>query len=110
MALKFRIIPIIASLIFSAAMFATTTNPAFAANGNGPAYRFTLERPVTGNKVAAEAVWSCNDTGCATANVTSRPAIVCAKAARELGKLTSFTIRGQDLDAEALAKCNTKAR
>ncbi len=110
MALKVRFLPMIASLAFSAALFATTTNPALAASANGPAYRLTMEQPVSGNKVAADAVWSCNDTGCSTSTVTSRPAVACAKVARALGKVTSFTVRGEALDTEALAKCNAKAR
>jgi hypothetical protein len=40
----------------------------------------------------------------------ARDNIVCELVAREVGKLQSFRANGADFDADALAKCNTKAR
>ncbi len=109
MRISLRILPAIASILLSLGLFATTTNPAFAASG-ASSFHLTAERPVTGKKVVGDTLWSCNDAGCSTGSATSRPAIVCAKAARELGKLSSFSFRGEAFDAETLAKCNVKAR
>jgi hypothetical protein len=39
-----------------------------------------------------------------------RPAIVCAAAAREIGKISAFSANGTEFTAEELAKCNEKAR
>jgi hypothetical protein len=105
---KLHLLPMIASLALSATLFATTS-PAFAAP-SGPDYRLTSEKSLSGNLVAGETLWRCATDGCTAATATSRPAIVCAQAARTVGKLSSFSFRGADFDAEALAKCNVKAR
>jgi hypothetical protein len=83
--------------------------PAFA-NRVGPDYRAVTTASVTGVKVASEVAWRCADNVCVAQAANSRPAIVCAHVAREVGKLESFSFRGEALDADTLAKCNTKAR
>lgn len=98
-----------AAVAISATILGAFTAPAFA-NRGAPEYRLTAEQLTTGTKVARDVMWRCNDAGCTAANATSRPEIVCATAAREFGKLSSFNAKGEAFDAEALAKCNAKAR
>ncbi len=82
------------------------------AHAQSPAYRAV---PVTSvasaDSVIADGVlWRCGSDGCTATNATSRPAIVCAQAARKVGKLASFTAGTQAFDEAALAKCNAKAK
>lgn len=60
--------------------------------------------------VTRNTLWKCADGVCTAAQATSRDAIVCELVAKEVGALSSFTAKGQAFDAEALAKCNAKAR
>ncbi len=85
------------------------SGPAFASRG-APDYRVTTTTPITGTKVASETLWRCADNACVAQAATSRPEIVCARMAREVGKLESFSYRGTAFDADTLAKCNVKAR
>jgi hypothetical protein len=104
-----RILPMLASLVVSATLLGATASPAFA-NRGAPDYRLTVEQTVTGNKVARDTLWRCADNGCTAAAANSRPEVVCAQIVREVGKVSTFSFRGAAFDADALAKCNTKAR
>jgi hypothetical protein len=95
------------ALAFGTIGFASA--PAYASRG-APDYRLTTMEPVKGTKVASETLWRCGDNTCVAQAATSRPEIVCAKVAREVGKMESFSYRGTAFDADALAKCNAKAR
>jgi hypothetical protein len=103
-----RVIPMLASVAMAATLLGATADPSFAQGE--PAYRLTAERSVTGSKIANDVLWRCGEAGCTALSASSRPAIVCAQAARAVGKLTSFSAKGAAFDAEALAKCNSKAR
>jgi hypothetical protein len=104
-----RILPIFASIAMSALMLGAASSPTMAAQ-NKPEYRLTAATPASGTQISGDTVWRCNTSGCTAAAATSRPAIVCAKAARSLGKLESFSFREASFDAESLAKCNEKAK
>lgn len=82
-----------------------------AAQAQSPVYRAV---PVTASAeasvIADGVLWRCGTDGCVTSKATSRPAIVCQQAARQVGKLESFGFGTETFDAEALAKCNTKAK
>jgi hypothetical protein len=104
-----RILPMLASIAMSFVMLSAASSPAMAAQ-TGPDFRLTAATPVSGTQIAGETLWRCGDSGCTAASATSRPAIVCAKAARSLGKLESFTFRDSSFDVDALAKCNAKAK
>lgn len=104
-----RILPIFASIAMSLVMLGAASSPTLAAQ-TGPDYRLTAATSVSGTQISGETVWRCTDSRCSAASATSRPAIVCAKAARSLGKLESFSFRDSSFDADALAKCNEKAR
>lgn len=82
------------------------------AQAQPPAYRAV---PVTAlasaqNVIADGVLWRCGTEACTTTTATSRPAIVCAQAARKVGKLVSFTVGTAPFDDAALAKCNEKAK
>ena len=104
-----RILPIFASIAMSVIMLGAASSPTLAAQA-GPDYRLTAATPVLGTQISGDTLWRCNTSGCTAASATSRPAIVCVKAARSLGKLESFSFRDANFGAEALAKCNEKAR
>ena len=100
----------IAALLFSLAGSFALLGSAAVAQPNPGYYSVTLANEVTEAKqVVRGTLFSCNGASCAAAEGTSRPAIVCASVARELGPVTSFRAGDAVLDGEALAKCNAKA-
>jgi hypothetical protein len=103
-----RILPLIASAAMSFVVLTATATPAFAQRG-GPDYRLTTAAPMSGTAVAGDTLWRCDATGCSASASTSRPAVTCAQAAKKVGRLDSFSFRGQAFDEAALAKCNEKA-
>jgi hypothetical protein len=98
----------LASLAVTALTLVVSATPAFA---GAPAYRLV---PVTAAKastvVARDVLWRCGPDGCTAGSATSRPAVVCATAVREVGAISSFTANGKDFSTEELAACNAKAR
>jgi hypothetical protein len=57
-----------------------------------------------------DTLWKCGAAGCTAAASNSRPAIVCAVLAREVGALKSFSAGGLPLGAAELGKCNARAK
>ena len=81
--------------------------PALAA----PAFQAQPQTAPTETKfVVRDTIWTCGNSGCAAAASASRPAVVCALLAREAGTLTSFSVKGEALAPDALAKCNERAK
>ena len=105
-----KILAAIASFSTAFLLISATTTPAFA--GNGVMYRLVPATAVASAKsvVIGETLWRCAPNGCVTGETTSRPAIVCAQAARKVGKIESFTAKGVEFNADELAKCNEKAK
>ena len=86
--------------------FALAAAPALAA----PAYQAEpAAKPAAAKLVLRDTVWKCGDAGCAGSQSNSRPAVVCAVLAREVGALRSFSAEGRTLSAEELEKCNARA-
>jgi hypothetical protein len=73
-----------------------------------------LENPLTAAKndvVAAGVVWACSADTCAARMERRTPvARDCGLLAREVGRITSFTVAGQALNEAGLATCNSRAR
>ena len=93
------------AILLSSLMFAT---PAFAA---GPHFQAEpVAKPAETRIALRDTMWRCGDAGCGAAQSSSRPAIVCAVLAREVGTLKSFAVKGEALGAEELAKCNARAK
>ena len=94
-----RILPLIA--------LATLSTAAAAASN----YQATLSVPAAQSKlISSERIWSCDGLACvAGGEATSAAARICARLAREVGPVASFTAQGRALDAAQLAACNEKA-
>lgn len=91
------------TLSFGAAL---TPVPAQAAEA-GPFYRAELAAPAAeARPIAGDLAWSCSDTSCAADKGKSRPVIVCARLAKEVGPVANFVVDGEALDEEQLARCN----
>ncbi len=104
-----KIFAILASFSTAFLLISATTTPAFAA---APMYKLVPATAVAKAKsvVVGETLWRCGPTGCVAAETGSRPAVVCAQAARKVGKIESFTANGAAFSADELAKCNEKAK
>lgn len=99
----------LAALATSATLFAGTATNAIA---NTPGYRLVPEAAFSAANtvVARDVLWKCAGQACVATKASSRPEIVCASAAREIGKISAFSANGKDFTADQLAKCNEKAR
>ena len=90
---------ILASALFAAPAIAA---PQFAAQPN--------TAPAAAKFVVKDTLWSCGEAGCAASASNSRPAVVCASLAKEVGPLASFSVKGEALSADELSKCNARAK
>jgi hypothetical protein len=104
-----RLLPLAASLLATITLFSAVTVPVAAAEA-GPAYRMVLATPTEGRFIAGETPWRCGGDGCIAPAGKSRPAIICAQAARSLGRVESFSVRGEAIAAKDLESCNKKAK
>lgn len=95
-----------AAFVGTALSFGATASPAHAAGG--AFYEVQLAAPVSSAKttVINDVAFRCDGATCRGTQGTSRAEIVCARLARKLGEVASFTAKGEALDAEGLAKCN----
>lgn len=88
-----------------AGLVGAAAGPAFA----GPHYQAQpAVAPASAKLVLRDVVWNCGDAGCVAGQSNSRPAIVCAVLAKEVGLIRSFAVAGQALSAEELDKCNAR--
>ena len=83
-----------------------------AAAADAPAYVAGFASPVGQPKlVSSGRLWTCGGLSCvADGAADSPPRHICSRLARELGVVTSFAVRGEAFDADALAACNAKAK
>jgi hypothetical protein len=102
-----RRLPAVAAL--AAAMLAFVPATSFA---QSHAYysATAANAPEKTNLVTRSTVWKCDGATCTASKANARDGIVCELVAREVGKLTAFSANGSDFDADALTKCNAKAR
>lgn len=68
-----------------------------------------VAKPAEGRIILRDLAWKCGDDGCFAGKSSSRPAIVCALLAREVGRLRSFTVAGEPIAPDQLEKCNARA-
>ena len=95
------------SLLAAAIAIVAAAAPAAAANQ----YRAELAAPTAPQRVIVrDVVWSCAGDSCVAQQTTSRPATDCSALAGHVGALKSFSVAGQALAADALEKCNARAR
>ena len=60
--------------------------------------------------ITNEMVWKWSDTAFVANQGPHRDAITCQLIAQRAGKLSAFTAAGTAFDADALAKCNARAK
>ena len=65
--------------------------------------------PAEARVVAKDVLWKCGDAGCAAGKSNSRPDVICASLARQVGKLSRFSVAGTEFTADQLEKCNARA-
>ncbi|MFN6934354.1 MAG: CC_3452 family protein [Tsuneonella sp.] len=108
---SFKPAAIVVAAAYTALTFGAAITPSPAQAASVPFYRAELTAPVTDGKarpIASGLVWKCAESACTAGEASSRPAIVCARLAKEVGPLTSFSAGGKALEAEDLARCNGK--
>lgn len=95
-----------AAFVGTALSFGATTTPVRAATT--AFYEVQLAAPVDGAKttIINDVAFKCDGATCRGSQGNSRAEIVCARLARKVGEVASFTAKGETLDAEGLAKCN----
>lgn len=94
----------------AAATLALAPVPGIAQTARGYYAATPVEAPSKASLVTRSTVWKCGEGVCTAAKATSRDTIMCELVAREVGTLASFRANGTSFDADALAKCNEKAR
>jgi uncharacterized low-complexity protein len=94
----------------AAAMLALTPATAFAQTGRGYYAATPVTSPEKASLVTRSTVWKCGSGTCIASKANARDNIVCELVAREVGRLSDFRANGASFDADALAKCNAKAR
>lgn len=67
-------------------------------------------QPTKTSFVTHTTVWKWNDSAFVAGKAPERENVVCELIAQRVGKLSSFTAGGQAFDADALAKCNARAK
>jgi hypothetical protein len=85
----------------------------FTANAaeTGPYYAATpIAAPAKPTLITNGTVWKWNETAFTANKGPQREGIVCEMIAQRAGKLSAFTAAGQPFDADALAKCNARAK
>ena len=66
--------------------------------------------PTQTSYVTRDTIWSCTGGTCVANKAADRPEFMCARVVKVVGKLDAFSAGGAALDADALAKCNAKAK
>jgi uncharacterized low-complexity protein len=100
---------------FLAVAAAAAATLSFAPAGNAQTARgyyaaTPVSAPEKASFVTRSTIWKCGEGGCVASKANARDNIVCELVAREVGQLSAFRANGSTFDAEALAKCNAKAR
>lgn len=97
-------------LMLFVAMLTTTlifTASAADARSKPVAYSAELQQSVESSRhIIKGTMIYCERTACKGAKSSSSVKTVCAKLSQKVGPLTSFSYKGDAIDAEALAKCN----
>jgi len=69
-----------------------------------------VAQPTKTSLVTHTTVWKWSDSAFVANKAPERENVVCELIAQRVGKLNSFTAGGQAFDADALAKCNARAK
>ena len=101
---------LIAVAAAAAATLALAPVSGFAQTTRGYYSATPVTAPAKSSIVTRTTVWNCGGGTCVASKATSRDTIMCELVAREVGTLQSFSAGGTAFDADALAKCNARAR
>jgi hypothetical protein len=106
---RFHPLIAVAAVAISGALFTVSATNTFAGT---PAYRLVAASAAEGTSkvIIRDTLWTCSGAICIASTATSRPEILCASAAKKIGKLSAFTANGTAFSDEQLAKCNAKAK
>ena len=66
--------------------------------------------PASAKVIGKDISWARDGESYRGSTEASRPLILCQDLAKRAGRLESFSVNGQPLPAEQLAKCNTAAK
>ena len=94
----------------AAATLALAPMSGFAQTTRGYYSATPVTAPAKTSVVTRTTVWKCGEGTCVASKATSRDAIMCELVVREVGTLSSFSAGGTAFDADALAKCNARAK
>jgi uncharacterized low-complexity protein len=94
----------------AAATLALTPATGFAQTARGYYAATPVTSPEKNSLVTRSTIWKCGEGVCVASKANARDNIVCELVAREVGQLSAFRANGAEFDADALAKCNAKAR
>lgn len=95
----------LAAALASAMLFASA---AFAQPG-GYYSATPAAAPTKAAVITQGTLWKCAEGVCSAAKATQRDSIMCELVVKKVGALTTFTVAGQPIAAEALTKCNERA-
>ena len=106
-------------MIRTASLFAATASAAMllgsgiatakAAEGIGYYTATPVAVPTKTSLITRDTVWKLRDGTFNAAKAPEREIVLCQLVAQRVGKLSSFTVAGQAVDADTLTKCNAKA-
>lgn len=98
------------ALFYTALTFGVATAPAPAMAFDGHYYRAEFAQPVeAGTQIIRGTPWACEGNVCVANKGNSRPVIMCQRLNKKVdGELVNFTIEGEALEGEKLAKCQGK--
>jgi uncharacterized low-complexity protein len=94
----------------AAATLALAPAAGFAQTARGYYAATPVSAPAKNSLVTRSTIWKCGEATCVAAKANARDTIMCELVAREVGELSAFRANGTQFDADALAKCNSKAR
>jgi hypothetical protein len=99
---------IVAALAYTTLTFGAALTPSPAQAASVPFYRAEVASTAKAEPrpIASGMAWKCAENVCTAGEATSRPAIVCARLAKKVGPIESFTAGGKAFEAEDLARCN----
>lgn len=101
-----RYLSLLLSFVTVAMLFTATAAQASATTYRAQLVEATQER----TPIIRRAAWVCDGDSCTTDQARSRPAYVCISVARELGRVASFSVNGEAIADEELARCNAEAQ
>ena len=95
------------AVVYTTLSFGVVTATPAESRNNGNFYRVELAQPVEQTReVIGGVYWRCEGTSCVAQKGKSRPVVMCARLAREVGQVADFQSGERKLDAEKLARCN----